>query len=77
MTQREAILTLFKQGHTLNWIEAFKLTGSETLRNRVSEWIKQGYVFEKEIVTFTTRYGTKGQYMNYRLIAEPNKNLIN
>lgn len=34
-SQKEAILTLFKLGNTLDWCKAFKLTGSQTLRNRV------------------------------------------
>jgi len=67
MTQKKAILDLFKKGETLNWLTAFKQTGSSKLSTRVSEFIDSGYVFKKEKVVFKTRYKTSGYYYNYTL----------
>jgi len=67
MTQKEAILTILKEGKTLNILTAFKQTGTMKLSTRCSEFAKQGYVFKKEKVNFTTKYQTKGYYYNYTL----------
>ncbi len=67
MTQQEAILTILKEGKTLNILTAFKQTGSMKLSTRCSEFAKQGYVFKKERVAFKTKYKTSGYYFNYTL----------
>jgi len=67
MTQKKALLDLFKKGETLNLMTAFKKTGTFKVSTRVSEFIRQGYVFKKEKVVFKTRYKTKGYYFNYTL----------
>lgn len=67
MTQSQALLTLFKEGKTLNLLTAFKLTGTMKLSTRCSEWAQLGMVFEKEKVVFKTKYKTTGYYYNYTL----------
>lgn len=67
MTQKQALLDLFKKGETLNLMTAFKKTGTFKLSTRCSEFIQQGYKFKKEKVNFTTKYYTKGYYFNYTL----------
>lgn len=77
MTQKQAILTAFKEGKTLNILSAFKLTGSMKLSTRVSEYKKLGYVFKSELVFFKTKYKTRGKYMNYTLdLKKTKKSLI-
>jgi len=66
-TQKGAILSLFKEGKTLDWCTAFKLTGSQTMRNRVIEFEKIGYVFVRNKIKFKTKYKTSGAYMTYKL----------
>ena len=67
MTQKQAILNLLKEGKPVNWLSAFKQTGSSKLSTRVSEFAKSGFVFKKERVKFKTRYKTIGYYYNYTL----------
>lgn len=67
MTQKEAILTILKEGKTLNILTAFKQTSTMKLSTRCSEFAKQGYVFKKEKVNFKTKYKTSGYYFNYTL----------
>lgn len=67
-TQIGAILNEFKKGKTLNLLTAFKLTGSMRLPAKVFELQEQGYRFKKTSVNFKTRYGTRGAYVNYKLI---------
>jgi|694.fasta_scaffold52253_13 hypothetical protein len=67
MTQKQAILDLFKKGKTLNWLTAFKQTGTSKLSTRVSEFSEDGFVFKKEKIVFKTRYKTSGYYYNYTL----------
>lgn len=67
MTQKQAILNLYKEGKTLNWLTAFRLTGTSKLSTRTAEFIDIGYVFKKERVKFKTKYKTSGYYCNYTL----------
>jgi hypothetical protein len=67
MTQKQAILNLFKKGKPVNWLSAFKETGTSKLSTRTSEFAKMGYVFKKERVQFKTKYKTSGYYFNYTL----------
>lgn len=78
-TQTQALLELLKKGKPTNWIKAFQLTGSTKLSTRVSDFIKLGFVFKKERVNFTTRYGTRGQHIEYTMDLKktPKKLLIN
>lgn len=66
-TQREALLKLLAKGKPVNWIDAFKLTGCSKLSTRISEYIKEGFVFKKKQVNFTTRYKTSGYFIEYTL----------
>jgi hypothetical protein len=77
MTQKQAILNLLKKGKTLNWVTAFQQTGTSKLSTRVSEFILDGYVINKELVKFKTRYKTSGYYYNYTLdLKKTPKHLI-
>ncbi len=67
MTQKQALLDLFKKGKTLNVLTAFKLTGSMKLPARCWDMEQLGYVFKKDIVKFKTKYKTHGYYFNYTL----------
>ena len=69
-TQREALISLFKKGKTLNWVKAFKLTGCSKLSTRVSEFTQAPFKmkFKKVKVVFKTAYNTTGYYYNYSLI---------
>jgi hypothetical protein len=67
MTQKQALLDLFKQGKTLNLISAFKLTGCMKLSSRISDFKKLGYSFVVKKVNFLTKYQTHGYYFDYRL----------
>jgi Helix-turn-helix domain len=67
MTQKQAILNLLMEGQPVNWLSAFKQTGTSKLSTRVSEFTKQGFVFKKEKVKFKTKYKTIGYYYNYTL----------
>lgn len=66
-SQKQAVLQLFLNGQTLNWLSAFKQTGCSSVGRRVPEFEKQGLVFKREKVNFKTRFGTAGSYMNYTL----------
>jgi len=66
-SQKEALLSIFKKGATLDWVSAFKMTGCSKLASRVSDYKKLGYVFKVETVTFKTMFGTNGNYNRYTL----------
>jgi hypothetical protein len=66
-TQKAAVLKLLKQGKKLNWLNTFKLTGCSSIARRIPEFIEQGYVIDKKIVKFKTRYGTHGAYKVYSI----------
>lgn len=66
-TQINAIKILFLTGMKLNWLNTFKLTGCSSIGRRVSDLRQFGWVIKGERVTFKTRYGTQGSYMNYQL----------
>lgn len=66
-TQKDAVISLFKKGKTLNWLNTFELTGCSSVARRIYDFEKIGYVFKKQKVNFKTRFGTHGTYMNYTL----------
>lgn len=72
-SQQEALLTLFKSGRILNWVQAFKLTGCSKLSTRISDFRKLGFVFKAEKKTFKTRYKTNGYYFEYSLDLKKTK----
>ena len=67
MTQKQAILNLYKKGKPVNWLLAFKETGTSKLATRTNEFEKMGYVFKRERIKFKTKYKTSGYYYNYTL----------
>lgn len=67
MTQKQAILNLYKKGKPVNWLLAFRETGTSKLATRTHEFEKMGYVFKRERIKFKTRYKTHGSYFNYTL----------
>lgn len=76
-TQKDAVLSLFKKGRTLNWLNTFELTGCSSIARRVPEFEKIGYVFKRQKVNFKTRFGTHGTFMNYTLDKKATpKNLL-
>lgn len=66
-TQKNAVLQLLIEGKILNWLSAYKLTGCSSVARRIPEFEKLGYVFNKDRVTFKTRFKTSGSYINYSL----------
>lgn len=66
-TQKQALIMLLSKGKPVNWVQAFKETGCSSIARRVSDLIKEGFVFKKKQVDFTTRYKTKGHYIEYTL----------
>jgi hypothetical protein len=68
LTQYNAVKKLFKTGRWFDAIDVFEYTGSMRLSARIFQLKKEGMKFEKKIVKFTTRFGTKGFYYRFRLV---------
>lgn len=67
MTQKEAVIELFKSGIEVDALSCFKATGSMRLSARIFDMKEMGYQFDERIVTFKTRFKTVGHLKKYKL----------
>ena len=67
MTQKQAVIELFKSGVEVDALSCFKATGSMRLSARIWDMKEMGYVFKERTVFFTTKYYTKGHLKKYTL----------
>ncbi|MFZ1389471.1 MAG: helix-turn-helix domain-containing protein [Thiolinea sp.] len=68
MTQKQAVIELFKSGIEVDTKICRQRTGCERLSARVYEMKEMGYVFTNgKVVHFSTRYGTRGHLKKYKL----------
>lgn len=72
-TQHNLILDYIRKYGSITSMEAFSELGITKLATRVSELIKAGYTFDKEIVKGTNRYGDNVHYSRYSNPREPEK----
>jgi len=77
MTQKEAVIELFKSGEEVDALSCFKATGSMRLSAKVFNMKVQGYVFDERTVSFKTRFRTTGSLKKYKLnTSKTPKNLL-
>lgn len=67
MTQKEAVINLFKSGIEVDAKLCRQRTGCERLSAIVYIMKEMGYVFKDRIECFSTRYGTRGHLKKYKL----------
>lgn len=67
MTQQEMILYHIEQYGSISPLEAMKQYGIMRLASRIHDLKKQGYVFNREVVTTKNRFGEPVRYMRYSL----------
>ena len=67
MTQKKAVLELFKAGEEVDALSCFKATGCMRLSAKVFNMKADGYVFDERTVTFKTRFKTSGHLKKYKL----------
>lgn len=68
MTQRAALLQAFIDKKTLTGTDAFLLTGTLKLPQRVKDFEEMGLKFNRERHDFVTRYKTVGRCVKYSLV---------
>jgi hypothetical protein len=67
MTQKQAVIELFKSGVEVDALSCFKATGSMRLSARIFNMKEMGYVFKERTVSFKTRFKTNGHLKKYKL----------
>lgn len=67
MTQKQAVIELFKSGGEVDALSCFKATGSMRLSARIFDMKEMGYVFKERTVFFQTRFKTNGHLKKYKL----------
>ena len=67
MTQKQAVIELFKSGIEVDALSCFKATGSMRLSARIWDMKEMGYKFKERTECFCTRYGTFGHLKKYKL----------
>lgn len=67
MTQQEMILYHIKLFGSISPLEAMKQYGIMRLASRIHDLKKQGYAFNREVVTTKNRFGEPVRYMRYSL----------
>ena len=67
MTQKQAVIELFKTGEEVDALSCFKATGSMRLSAKVFNMKVEGYVFDERTVSFKTRFKTTGSLKKYKL----------
>ena len=67
-TQLDALLNYFIHDGGLTSFEAYERFGCTRLAARVLELTRKGYVFKKEPISVTTRYGAKVTVTRYTLM---------
>lgn len=67
MTQQEMILYHIKQYGSISPLEAMKQYGIMRLASRIHDLKKQGYVFNREVVTTKNRFGEPVRFVRYSL----------
>lgn len=67
MTQQEMILYHIEQYGSISPLEAMKQYGIMRLASRIHDLKKQGYVFNREVVTTKNRFGEPVRYTRYSL----------
>lgn len=69
-TQYEQILEYYKRHKYITPMDAFMHLGITKLATRVSEMIRMGFVFEKELINVMNRNGKTVQVMRYELMGK-------
>jgi hypothetical protein len=67
MTQKQAVIELFKTGEEVDALSCFKATGCMRLSARIFDMKELGYFFDERIVFFKTRFKTMGHLKKYKL----------
>ena len=67
MTQCEKILRHLREIGVITPMEAMAQYGIMRLASRIHDLKKQGYVFNREVVTTKNRFGEPVRYMRYSL----------
>lgn len=67
MTQKQAVIELFKSGVEVDALTCFKATGCMRLSARLYDMKDMGYEFKERTVFFKTRYSTNGHLKKYKL----------
>lgn len=72
MTQKERILRWFQDHESITRAEAFTELGIVEMPARICELERMGYVFGKETITRTNRYGEPVSFTKYTLKGQDN-----
>jgi hypothetical protein len=67
MTQKQAVIELFKTGEEVDALSCFKATGCMRLSAKVFSMKELGYFFDERTVFFKTRFKTMGHLKKYKL----------
>lgn len=69
-TQKEEVLSYLREHKTIDRALAWSELGIAELPARICELEKEGYIFNKKRIPFTSRLGNKSFYMEYTLIGK-------
>ena len=76
MTQKQAIFNALLSGNTLTTLDAVREFGTVKLPTRIAEFEHlHDFYCDRKKVKFTTRYKTKGVYLQYRMKEKDKKQL--
>lgn len=67
VSQCERILAYLDEFGSITTLEAFRDLGIARLASRIHDLKRRGYVFERDFVESTNRYGETVRYMRYSL----------
>ena len=70
LTQKEIILNHIEEYGYITSADAFGIYGITQLATRIKELKAKGYVFDKERVNTTNRFGRATHYDKYMLVRE-------
>ena len=77
MTQKQAVIELFKTGEEVDALSCFKATGCMRLSARIFDMKELGYFFDERTVFFKTRFKTMGHLKKYKLnLKKTTKSLL-
>lgn len=67
VSQCDRILAYLDEFGSITTLEAFRDLGIARLASRIHDLKRRGYVFERDFVESTNRYGETVRYMRYSL----------